>query len=155
MKNNKGITMITLIITIILILIIGGTMAYFSTSSLGVQKLTNMYGDIEQIQSQVDSYYIKNNRLPIYEEAGTIEFTNSGNINDGNDYYVINLSLLEDLSLNYGEEFEDVKQNEGILDFTDLYIINEQSQTIYYLKGIEFEEETYYTIPTDYAQIND
>ncbi len=63
-KNEKGITLTSLILTVVLILIIGGMMGYYSTSGLKMQKINNMYSDIEQIQTEVDTYYLKNQRIP-------------------------------------------------------------------------------------------
>ncbi len=150
-KNEKGITLITLVITVILILIISGMMGYYSINGINMQRINEMYSDIEQIQTEIDSYYIKNNKLPL---ADKIEF-NISNCNPNDDkenYYIIDLSKLGNLSLNYGKEFESIKNN-NTGNYTDIYIINTQSQTIYYLKGIEFEEKVYYTKPIEYNEI--
>ena len=152
-KNEKGVTLTTLVLTVVLILIISGMMGYYSTSGLNIKKINNMYSDIEQIQTEVDSYYIKNNDLPTL--SFSISFGNSANPNDSSEYSVIDLSKLGNLRLNYGKEFENVKSNNQLGDYTDVYIINKQSQTIYYLKGIEFEDKTYYTKPIEYNEIKD
>lgn len=145
-KNNKGITIVALVIAIILILIISGMMGYYSTNAFKIEKLNNMYNDIERIQSEVDKYYIENGKLPIKQK---ISF-NNGNINDNENYYIIDLSILGNLSLNYGSDFEKNYSD----NLQDIYIINEQSQIIYYLKGIEYEGKIYYTKPIEYEKIN-
>ena len=152
-KNENGITLTSLVLTVVLILIIGGMMGYYSTSGLKMQKINNMYSDIEQIQTEVDTYYLKNNELPTLNF--NVNFSNSINPNDSSEYYVIDLSKLGNLRLNYGKEFENIKQNNQLENYTDVYIINKQSQTIYYLKGIEFEDKTYYTKPIEYNGIQD
>lgn len=152
-KNEKGITLTSLVLTIVLILLIGGIMGYYSSSGLKMQNINNMYSDIEQIQTEVDSYYLKNNELPVLNFE--INFSNSVNPNDSSEYYVIDLSKLENLKLNYGKEFEETKLDNQLGYYTDVYIINKQSQTIYYLKGIEFENKTYYTKPIEYNEIQD
>lgn len=153
LTSNKAITLVTLVLTIVLILLISGTMGYYTTSGLSLQKVNNMYSDIEQIQSKVDEYYIKNNNLPILNETGIVSFSNSINVNDSSDYYVIDLSKLGNMSLNYGKEFESVKTSNSLDTYTDLYIINAQSQTIYYLKGIKYEDKFYYTKSINYEAI--
>lgn len=150
-KNEKGITLTTLILTVVLILIIGGMMGYYSTSGLNLKKINNMYSDIEQIQTEVDTYYLKNNELPLLNVS--VSFSNFLNPNDNSEYYVIDLSKLGNLKLNYGKEFENIKLSDKLENYTDVYIINKQSQTIYYLKGIEFEDNTYYTKPIEYNEI--
>ena len=57
-KNEKGITLTTLVLTVVLILIISGMMGYYSTSGLNIKRINNMYSDIEQIQTEVDTYYL-------------------------------------------------------------------------------------------------
>lgn len=152
-KNEKGITLTTLILTVVLILIIGGMMGYYSTSGLNIKRINNMYSDIEQIQTEVDTYYLKNNELPILNV--NVSFSKYSNPNDNSEYYVIDLSKLGNLKLNYGKEFENIKSRNNLENYTDVYIINKQSQTIYYLKGIEFEDNTYYTKPIEYKEIKD
>ena len=152
-KNEKGITLTTLILTVVLILIIGGMMGYYSTSGLNLKRINNMYSDIEQIQTEVDTYYLKNNELPILNV--NVSFSKYSNPNDNSEYYVIDLSKLGNLKLNYGKEFENIKSRNNLENYTDVYIINKQSQTIYYLKGIEFEDNTYYTKPIEYKEIKD
>ena len=150
-KNEKGITLTTLILTVVLILIIGGMMGYYSTSGLNLKWINNMYSDIEQIQTEVDTYYLKNNELPLLNVS--VSFSNFLNPNDNSEYYVIDLSKLGNLKLNYGKEFENIKSSDKLENYTDVYIINKQSQTIYYLKGLEFEDNTYYTKPIEYNEI--
>lgn len=152
-KNENGITLTTLVLTVVLILLISGIMGYYSTSGLDMQKVNNMYSDIEQIQTEIDTYYLKNNKLPILNVS--VSFYNFSNPNDSSEYYVIDLSKLGNLRLNYGKEFENIKSSNQLGDYTDVYIINKQSQTIYYLKGIEFEDKTYYTKPIEYNKIQD
>ena len=108
-KDEKGITLITLVITIVLILIIAGMMGYYSSSAFNLQKINYMYSDIEQIQTGVDEYYIKNNSIPILKDV-SVTFSKSSNPNDAeNEYYVIDLSKVNDLRLNYGRDFEIIK----------------------------------------------
>lgn len=151
-KRNKGITLISLVISIIIILIISGMVIYYSTKGLAIQKVNNLYSDIEQIESQVDSYYIKNNELPIIDDI-EITFNDSSNVNDGNIYHIIDLSELDGLNLNYGRDFEIVKNNNTYSNNEDIYIINDDSHTIYYIKGIEYDGEVYYSIDDNYEQI--
>lgn len=156
LTSNKAITLVTLVLTIALILLISGTMGYYTKSGLELQKVNNMYSDIEQMQSKVDEYYIKNNELPVIKDV-PINFSNSANINDNENYYIIDLYKLGSMNLNYGKMFENVKNEKNTNtqeNYTDIYILNEQSHTIYYLEGIKYENKTYYTKPVEYTKIN-
>ncbi len=66
-------------------------------------------------------------------------YINNLAMSDGDIYYVIDLSLLDNLTLNYGKDY----QIDGALD---AYVINEDSHVIYHLKGIEYKGELYHTL---------
>ena len=57
-KKNKGITLIALSITVIIILIITGVLLYASQDSMYIKKLTNMQNDIEILRDKISLYYL-------------------------------------------------------------------------------------------------
>ncbi|MDE5830176.1 MAG: hypothetical protein K2H53_00220, partial [Clostridia bacterium] len=57
---------------------------------------------------------------------------------DCDNYYVINLNELDNITLNYGKEYR-------LTSSDDKYIINEETHIIYYLKGVIYEGERYHT----------
>lgn len=140
MKKENGITLVSLIITIVLMFIIAGTTVYTSMDRFEINKLKKMYNDIELLSDKVASYYLKYNVLPIKEQySTTLNFDK--NANDSGDYYIIDLEALEGISLNYGKEgFESPNESD------DVYIINEKTHQIYYVKGIEMKGLTYHTL---------
>lgn len=154
LKSNKGITMIALSIAIITLAILTGMLTYYSTDSIEIKKLNNMYNDIEQLQEKVSIYYYENERIPIlteYPGVETIIGSQKSNL-DGDKYYVLELSKLKNIELNLGKDFETVKngyKTEGfnLYDYADIYVINESSHNIYYIKGIKVEEKIYYAKP--------
>ena len=56
-KNSKGITLSTLVITVIIILILTGTTIYNAQGSIRIQKLTKLTNDIELLREKVSDYY--------------------------------------------------------------------------------------------------
>ena len=168
MKNNKGITMISLVITIIVLLILSSIVIYNSKYQLRMKYLDNLYADIESINSKVADYYLKNDSLPIFENAylNTKEdlehmlSTNSNNqeelginVNDEGKYYVINLSKLDNLTLNYGIDYKNWTDTSTKADFQDLYIINEVTHQIYYPYGIKMGDEYFFSRNADENEI--
>lgn len=141
-ENEKGITLVTLVITVILLVIITSILAVNSYTSLKLSNLTKLKSDIETLDSRVSSYYIKEGKLPVYEEA--IDKTDlrktlkDMSVNDGDKYYTIKIDELDNLTLNYGSNWKLLGE--------DRYIINEESHVIYYVKGITYEGEEYHTI---------
>lgn len=152
-KSNKGITMITLIIAIIIMLVISSTLIYNANNAAKTRVLNNMYSDIQVLKDKIDLYYSSYEALPIIKT----EYTNTSNIiginqNDGNKYYVIDLEILENLTLNYGEGYKEFKTTLSS-NIVDIYIVNEQSHNVYYVKGIKLDNNTYYTIPGEHTEV--
>lgn len=125
-RNNKGITIISLILTTIVILILTGAMIYNTKNQLEMKKLQNLFIDIENLNSKIDEYYLKYGELPIlcdYTSSQYVNFNSKDffidmletkaraqeadinigvNNNDGDEYGVIDLEKLGSFSLNFG-----------------------------------------------------
>ena len=59
MKNNKGVTLISLMLTVIVILILTSAMIYNTKNQLEMRKVQNLNLDIENLNAKVDDYYLK------------------------------------------------------------------------------------------------
>lgn len=152
--NQKGISLVTLTVAIVLMIIITSILIYNAQIGAKVKTLNKMYNDIEVLSDKIATYYSTYGAIPVsikYNNAEviqTIENAQQLSPNDNENYYVIDLSALENLSLNYGREYEGVTQDNAT-DKSDIYIINEQSHHIYYVKGITLDNIKYYTNDTD------
>lgn len=149
-KNSKGITLISLIITIVILLIISNAIIYSVKDNLGIEKLKNMQNDIENLSDKISAYYNQYGTLPIIdgEYTNTKEIEKAGLINknvDKGNFYIIDLSALENLTLTYGKDFKNIKNTSDKNTLKDIYIINETSHNIFYVKGIKSDGEMYYT----------
>ena len=112
-----------------------------------------MQADIENLRDKVSNYYAGYGKIPA---DMNVEYTNVNNINsiseavDTGKFYVIDLSAMENVTLNYGKDYEKIKNGEAssseqINALTDLYIINETSHNVFYVEGIEAGDERFYT----------
>ncbi len=149
----RGITLVTLSIAVIIILIITSTIIYNMTSNLGIGRLRDMQNDIKNLRSKVADYYAQYGDIPARK---SVEYTNIGHIKssgvisdavDTGKFYVIELSSLDNLTLTYGQDYEQLK-NGSVTDpnsLKNLYIINEASHNIFYVEGIELDNEWFYT----------
>ena len=172
LKNNKGITLMSLVVTVIILLAITGVIIYNTKHQVKMKKLNDLYIDIEAISAKVDEYYLNNGTLPVLceyleqenliklleksatEQEATIGYENRVNPNDGKDkYYVIDLGKLDGLTLNYGydADYETVKTNGNVSSLSNLnavedeiYIINETSHQIYFPHGVVLDNVLYY-----------
>lgn len=146
MRSQRGVTVTALVAAVIVIAIIIGSISYNSVSSLKMKLYYNMCADIEILDEKIAIYYLQNKELPIKSSDTKninelIEGYSSTNVNynpnNSGTLYKIDLSKLDNLSLNY----------------TDYYI-DGQSHTIYFFSGINVDEELYYTVPLDYKEVD-
>lgn len=158
LKNEKGITMIAIVITIIILLIIISTVSFSSKNGIDMKKLNNMYADILILEEKISVYYLKNGTIPIKGETINLaeipDEIEADNPNNGTEFYDIDLDKLENISLN---------NNNSSLEI-DKYIINYDSHAVYYLKGVTVneyragisgaEEKTYYGVERDYTLLD-
>ena len=157
MKNNKGITMISLVITIIVLIIVTSITIYNGTAQLGIKRVNSLYADIDSISTKVAEYYLKNEKLPVFEnkyidnktnleklfrENGAT--TNITNANDGDDYYVLDLSKLDNLTLNYGDDYKEWTNTSTSDDLQNIYIINSVTHEIYFPHGVRSGKDYYF-----------
>lgn len=167
LRNQKGINLITLTITVLVILVLTNIILYNVSDNLNIQKLRNMQTDIENLRDKVSDYYMQYGDIPAYyiekddNQKQKVEYKNIGNINaisnavDTGKYYVIDLSAIDNLTLNYGQDYKNIKNKNpdeiNINDYDDLYIINEDSHNIFYVRGVSYDKEKFYT---DYTTEN-
>lgn len=131
-KSQKGITMVSLVIAIVILLILSGTAIYNLNLSNGAGRYNNMIADIKLLNDKALVYYNK---------YGEIPKTNRSSINiNGEEYYELDISKLEEITLNYGKEYG---QEGPLTTSSDVYVIN-SNLNIYYLKGVEKSGEIYH-----------
>lgn len=128
----------TLVITIVLMIIIAGSIISVGLSNIEFKNLTSLYTDIKSINDKIAVYYNKYGTLPITKKfEGSYAFKSAANPNDDADsYYVIDIYKLDDLIL--------TKKITWTND--DVYIINKETHMVYYPEGVTIDGETYYGI---------
>jgi len=151
--------------------LVTGTITYTSLDTMKLRKLDDMYNDIRLLNQKVTNYYIENNELPVLEgmtiksddlPENLMNLVNNKHLSNSGNYYIIDLEKLGGITLKNGKQYKDYSIDNPD-DNTDVYIINEASNIIYYLKGIEIEtrdEEgnniniVKYALEGEYAEID-
>ena len=151
LRQEKGITMMALVVTIIILLILTSVLVFNTQDSVYIKRLNNLYSDIELLRAKTDEYYNEYGQIPAkikYENKIQLEKLKNvrSTKNDTGNFYVIDLEAMEGITLNYGKDYENVKnlpKNEetNANNYTDLYIINENSHNIFFVRGIEVKEK--------------
>ena len=182
-KNEKGITLIILIITVVVLALISVPIIVNTTDISELQVYTYFKGDIDKLRESIEVTYADMTDMssigPIY--TGNLNFLDNNqngdlvrNPNDSDNYYVISLKELNShleaqIDLRYGEgnkidNYASLDINQGkdqndtsIVQYeyqgNDTYIINAQTKTIYYTDGVEYDGERYYRLPEDFTEV--
>ncbi len=173
LKNNKGVTLISLTVIMVILFMITGAIIYNTKNQIKLRNLDDLYIDISAISAGVDKYYLSYGALPVLcdylDKDGVINLINKEvesqgakvsnasilNPNDGDKYYVIDLSKIEALTLNYGynnDDYNKIRQSGAISSPSNLdavedevYIINELTHQIYFPHGLVLDGVLYYS----------
>ena len=95
-KSNKGITIIGLVITVILLLILTGAAIYNVNLSNNKSYYNKMVADINLLNDKILVYYNKYNEIPKTDRSIKINEVT---------YWEIDLSKLDNITLNYGKGY--------------------------------------------------
>lgn len=150
--NSHGITLVSLVVTIVVMMILTISITTSVTSTLELQKYNKVKEDIIALSEEVKIYYMKNAKLPVYTDKtfDLVEYnvpSEDTNPNDSGAYYAIDLSVLSsNFEINCGAGN---KEKDWTTD--DLYVLNEESLTVYYLKGAILNGIKHYTIIDDFS----
>lgn len=156
LREEKGVTLVTLGIVIVILVIITNLLLYNTKDSVIIKKLEDLYIDVDNLREKVSNFYNQYGKIP-----ASTEYTNISHLsevlsqkNDTGKFYVLDLQAMENISLNYGKEYEQIRQIQEtakkngvevnqteVNSYTDLYIINENSHNIFYVKGIEITQK--------------
>ena len=149
-KNESGITLIALTVTIVVMMILIIGISAVMTTNIEIENYNKVKEDIVALTEAVKLYYLQNNKLPIVETPTISRLnipTKDINPNDNNRYYYIDTSLLTDVQLNCGEGNTNKTYTSSD---NDLYVLNEKSLTVYYLKGAVLDGKKHYTVVDDF-----
>ena len=149
-NNSKGVTLISLVIIILIMLILSTTIGYNVLNRNQMEELDDLYNDLTLLEEKYKSYYIQNGTVPLgnkYTNTNEVleKISDVRNPNDNNEYYYVSTS-----------------QNSGTFNVTGdvklktkgTFVINEKTLTIYYLDGVEVEGKKYYTLPREYSEVS-
>lgn len=143
---KKGISLVSLMITVVIIVLLATTVTISATSSINNSRRINFANEISFIQEKVDNYYLSNNSLPILEKINLDEDYLKDfayNNDEVKELYRIDFSKLGKLEKVYGNE-------ENSIDF---YAIDISTNKVYYVAGVGIGNIRYYSLTDELKTI--
>lgn len=95
-NSQKGITIVAVVTSVVILLILSSVTIYSVRISNNAGPYNKMVADITLLEDKILVYYNKYGDIPIHETSATVEI-------DEVDYYRIDLSKLENVTLNFGK----------------------------------------------------
>ena len=164
-KQEKGVTLLILVITVMVLLILTFTIVINTKTNASTKRLTQLKSDIQNLEQKVSDFYNEYGEIP-----AEIEYTNIDQIKDllnekekssESKFYVIDLQAMKGISLNYGRDYEEIKNTntDNANKYEDVYIINNITHNIFYIRGVDVTEngvyEKYYTKTNTVQEVPD
>lgn len=153
MNTKKGISLVVLGITIIVIIILASTAIFISNDTFVSSRLSSFALDLNNIEDLVEEYYLSNNELPViteesYSKEEVVNMITKGrnilseeitlNKDDANRFYPIDLTKLPIESNTRGLKADG--------DSADIYVVAQNSFNVYYLKGEKIRDNYYFSL---------
>lgn len=143
-SNNKGISLISVLVTVILMLIILSSIIFSNSRTKEIQKTMLLNSDIEELNDKVRVYYLKHETIPIDRNEKFSYYVDEDS--DGKagptepTYYRLSVSSFDNLTLNNLEILNDHPNAELSWEDKQWYVINPETHLIYFVKHEENEE---------------
>ncbi len=150
-KSENGITLIALAVTVIVMIIISVGLSATMTTNIEMKNYNKFKEDIITLSEATKLYYLNNGTLPVAMDKVLTSIdvpSKDKNPNDNDKYYYIDMRLIPDAETYFGEGNKD---GTFTSDDNDLFVVNEKSLTVYYLKGAVLNGERHYTSVDDYS----
>ena len=141
---KRGITVSILVITIVIMFSLVTTATVIGTRSIQTASYEEFLSKVVRVSNDVNKYVLDNGKLPttseiIAKEGLTDRLKEELNKNNDslNNLFVIDLAKLRTESVNIGK---------GTVADMDVFIVAENTNNVYYLKGIEYRGTMYYGV---------
>lgn len=139
---KKGVSMVTVVIAVSVMMILVSSVSVIGSSAISSANFEEYKSKVERVADEINIYINENGTLPITNQSVSInslgkEFLEAAKEkNDlSNKFYVVDISKLNDYSIENGK---------GNLNDKDVFLIAENSNNVYYLKGFKYKGKVYF-----------
>ena len=121
-RQEKGITMITVTIAVIILLVITGILMFNAKDAIYIRNYNNLKNDIDVLRDKIANFYNQNGSIPAKAPYLSLSVDmnsvlNQEESNNKDEFYVIDLQVLDGLTLNYGKDYEKIKDLTTVSDY--------------------------------------
>lgn len=139
---KKGLSLSTVVIAISIMLILVSSISVIGSSAISSANFEEYKSAIDRIADEVNIYITDNGNLPVTDEVIAInslgkDFLNQVKENGdlANKFYIVDISKLNDYS---------IKKGKGNVENKDVFLVTENTNNVYYLKGFKYRGKVYF-----------
>lgn len=145
-KSNKGITIVALIITVIIMLILATVTIEFGTGEIEKAKFEDLKTTMLLIKGRAQIVADKESFGETYDNEGMVKLSEASGYNVSNLQSIFN-SLADTSNLYIWEQTAMANNNIDVtITNEDFFVIDYSTGEVYYSLGYTYEENTYYSL---------
>ena len=140
MKKGVSLLVVTVAISVMVILI--SSSIIFGSQAIKTAQFEEFLSQLDRLSMSLNDYYLDNSSLPTTGEV--VSGVSLGNEfmselvskkDENNRLFVVNVSLLKDGTL---------KRGNGTTENQDIFVVAENTNNVYYVKGFKYKGKTYF-----------
>lgn len=139
---KRGITLSILVVTVVLMFIIVTTATVVGTRTIQTASYEEFLSKVLRVSNDVNKYVIDNKELPTTQEIiakeglpNSLKSEINSNNDAANNLLVIDMTKIKSESVNIGK---------GSVGDMDVFIVSQNSNNVYYLRGVKYKGKTYH-----------
>lgn len=139
---KKGLSLSTVVIAISIMLILVSSVSVIGSSAITSANFEEYKSNIDRVSDEVNIYVTDNGTLPVTNEVIAInslgqDFLNQVRENGdlANKFYLVDISKLNDYN---------IKKGRGNVENKDVFLVTENTNNVYYLKGFKYRGKVYF-----------
>ncbi|MEG0872712.1 MAG: hypothetical protein RSE00_01910 [Clostridia bacterium] len=141
MKKGMTLVIVTVAITVMLILITAASV--IGSGAITTANFEEYNSTLSRVSNVVNEYYMENKELPVTGEV--ISAQSLGNdflvnlkekSDEQNPLFVVDMTKITDST---------IKKGRGTISSQDVFLVTQNTQNIYYMKGFKYKSHVYYS----------
>jgi type II secretory pathway pseudopilin PulG len=141
---KRGISLVVVVVAITVMLIVISSASVIGFNAINTANFDEYQSVLDRVSSAVNQYYLENSSLPINnmvvaKESCDNSFLSAVSDNGDleNNLFVINMDKLN---------ISTIEQGRGTVASGDVFLVSQNTNNIYYLKGYKYKSAMYYSL---------